>query len=92
MLTLHPRDAAARGILPGSLVRARNDRGAVVARAELTQSIQPGVACLEEGVWMEPGADGEDTAGSANFLTDTEGSAPSKACVMHGIEVEVERA
>ncbi len=91
LLTLHPRDAACRGILPGDVVRVRNDRGAVLARAEVTESILPGVAGLEEGIWARPDEKGEDPGGSANLLTGTEGSPPSTACVMHGIPVEVER-
>ena len=93
LLTLHPRDAAARGILTGMTVRIRNDRGATRARAELSESILPGVASLYEGSWYEAaegGRSGEDSAGSANLLTGTEGSPPSTACVMHGIPVEVQ--
>jgi len=92
VLTLHPRDAQARGILPGYLVRARNGFGSIIASAEISESLLSGVVCLEEGIWAEPDSSGEDRAGSANFLTGTEGSAPSTACVMHGISVEVERA
>ncbi len=99
VLTLHPRDAAARGILPGAEVRIRNARGSTRAVAELTESILPGTVSLYEGAWYEAvpeesGLDAgfaSDLGGSANVLTGTEGSPPSTACVMHGIPVEVER-
>lgn len=91
VLVLHPADAAERGILPGAAVRARNDRGTVLARAELSEAILRGVASLDEGLWSDLLADGESGGGSANLLTGTEGTAPSSACVMHGIAIEVER-
>lgn len=100
VLTLHPRDAAARGILPGAEVRIRNGRGSTRAVAELTESILPGTVSLYEGSWFEAesgasesfAAAVSDLGGSANVLTGTEGSPPSTACVMHGIPVEVERS
>lgn len=99
VLTIHPRDAVSRGILPGSAVRIRNARGATRASAELSDSILPGTVSLFEGAWYDPATDpagfgdavSEDLGGSANLLTGTEGSPPSTACVMHGIPVEVER-
>lgn len=91
-IVLHPEDAEERGVSAGDLVRAWNDRGEMIARAELSDRMIRGVACLYEGIWMEPGADGRPGGAAANLLTDTEGSAPSTACVMHGIPIEVERA
>lgn len=88
VLTLHPRDAADRGILAGMGVRIRNDYGSIRAVADLSDGVLPGVVSLYEGVWYEPNEDG---AGSANVLTGTEGSPPSASCIMHGIPVDVER-
>ncbi len=48
-----------------------------------------GVLCLPEGIWVKRAADGRDTAGAANMFTSTQGTAPSTACVMHGIGVQV---
>ncbi|HSV55474.1 MAG TPA: molybdopterin-dependent oxidoreductase, partial [Magnetospirillaceae bacterium] len=102
LVTMHPRDAAVRGILSGMEVRIRNARGSTRAAAELSESILLGVASLYEGVWFDPGpyqakhsgAPGsenpEDLAGSANVLTGTEGAGPAAACAMHGIPVEIE--
>ncbi len=90
-LSLHPVDAARRGIAEGDPVRVYNAQGACRVKAHLTEDLLPGVACLPEGVWFTLDAQGEDTAGSANLLTSTEGSTPSVGCVMHGVGVEIER-
>jgi anaerobic selenocysteine-containing dehydrogenase len=47
---IHPRDAAARGILDGAAVRIFNDRGAFRARAVVTDGVKPGVV-VSQGVW-----------------------------------------
>ncbi|STR43181.1 biotin sulfoxide reductase [Klebsiella michiganensis] len=48
-LTLHPRDAQARNIADGDLVRVWNSRGQVLAGAVVTDGIRPGViACTKE--------------------------------------------
>jgi trimethylamine-N-oxide reductase (cytochrome c) len=40
---IHPRDADARGIADGDIVRLYNDRGAVLAAAVVTDRVRPGV-------------------------------------------------
>ena len=40
-ITMHPADAAARGIADGDLVRVFNDRGACLAAARLSDRIRP---------------------------------------------------
>jgi anaerobic selenocysteine-containing dehydrogenase len=57
----------------------------------LCADLAPGVVCLPEGVWVELDADGVDIAGAANMFTSTEGTAPARACIMHGVGVEVSR-
>lgn len=52
----------------------------------------PLVVCLPEGIWVDVGSDGRDTAGTANMFTATEGTTPGTACIMHGVAVEVRRA
>jgi biotin/methionine sulfoxide reductase len=54
-----PRDAAARGIGDGDIVRLYNDRGACLAAAVLSDALRPGVAQLSTGAWYDP----EDPAG-----------------------------
>jgi anaerobic dimethyl sulfoxide reductase subunit A len=90
-LEMHPADAAARGISDGVQARMYNDRGTARLLVRLCADLTPGVVCLPEGVWVEVGPDGVDTAGAANVFTSTEGTAPGKACIMHGVGVEVSR-
>jgi biotin/methionine sulfoxide reductase len=51
---INPRDAAARGIADGDVVRLFNDRGACLAGAVLSQALRPGVAQLATGAWYDP--------------------------------------
>ncbi|WP_181138455.1 molybdopterin dinucleotide binding domain-containing protein [Streptomyces sp. Ru73] len=49
-----PRDAVARGIETGDVVRLFNDRGAVLAGAVLHDGLRPGVVRLPTGAWFDP--------------------------------------
>ncbi len=70
---LHPADAAARGIRDGDVVIIRNDRGACLAGAVLTEDLRPGVAQMATGAWFDPvigGSPGSmDKHGNPNVLT-----------------------
>jgi anaerobic selenocysteine-containing dehydrogenase len=59
---INERDAQARGIVEGQLVRVWNDRGTVSYRAYLTDRLRPGTVAAPFGPWMQ--ADG-----SVNSLT-----------------------
>jgi biotin/methionine sulfoxide reductase len=67
------RDAAARGIRAGTVVRVFNDCGAVLAGAIITDDVRPGVVQLATGAWfdpIEPGISGSlDKHGNPNVLT-----------------------
>lgn len=52
-VTLHPADAAARGIADGVLVTVANDRGSFEAVAVLSESVRPGVAATTKGRWAK---------------------------------------
>ena len=70
-ITLHPQDAAARGIQDGDVVRVWNQRGQVLAGAVITDGIRPGVLCIHEGGWpdLDPQAGGICKNGAVNVLT-----------------------
>jgi trimethylamine-N-oxide reductase (cytochrome c) len=51
---INPRDATARGIKDGDVVRVFNDRGQLLAGAMLTEDIRPGVIRVNEGGWFDP--------------------------------------
>jgi anaerobic selenocysteine-containing dehydrogenase len=50
-LEINPKDARARGIADGEVVRVFNDRGQMKVYARLTESIKPGVVNCYQGGW-----------------------------------------
>jgi anaerobic selenocysteine-containing dehydrogenase len=50
-IQIHPDDAGSRGIQTGDIVRVFSERGEMVCHAELSVSVQPGVACMPKGLW-----------------------------------------
>jgi anaerobic dimethyl sulfoxide reductase subunit A len=88
-LSMHPRDASARGIADGEPVHLFNSQGAVRVPVVLSADVLPGVVSLPEGIWVELDASGVDLGGATNMFTATDGTAPGVACIMHGVAVEV---
>jgi biotin/methionine sulfoxide reductase len=95
-LWINPRDAAARGILNGDVVRVFNARGACLAGAVVTDAVSPGVMQLQTGAWYDPDTPGLagtlDRHGNPNMLTLDKGTSklaqgPSSQTAL----VEVER-
>ncbi len=70
-LTLHPRDAAARGIKAGDVVKVFNARGALLAGLRIDPAVRQGVALMATGAWFDPdlSGNGPERAGTANVLT-----------------------
>jgi len=75
---LHPKDAAARGIADGDVVRIFNGRGACLAGALVSDTIREGVARLPTGAWYDPEHPGVPGTlcrhGSVNVLTLDKGT------------------
>ncbi|MCX8032765.1 MAG: molybdopterin-dependent oxidoreductase [Thermoleophilia bacterium] len=74
IVRIHPRDAEARGIKNGDIVKLFNDRAAVLCAAEVTERVRPGVVHSYEGSAkydpLEPGKPGAiDRGGCVNLLT-----------------------
>ncbi len=88
-ISLHPADAATRGIKDGDTVRVFNGNGQILIPARLTQRIMPGVADLPQGAWYAPDASGLDHGGCANVLTSDETS-DCGGFVTNGIPVQIE--
>lgn len=87
-LTLHPDDAAARGIPDGALVRCFNDRGSFLATARVSDAARPGVV-VGLSIWwakMCPGGRNANAVTSQE-LTDLGGGA-----TFYDVLVEVEQA
>ena len=75
-LTIHPLDAAARGIADGARVRTFNDRGAFLATARVSDAARPGVV-VGLSIWwakMCPGGRNANAVTSQE-LTDMGGGA-----------------
>jgi len=95
-ITLHPDDAATRGIAEGDVVRVFNDRGACLASARLSDRIRRNVVRLSTGAWFDP-ADWDSNRplekhGNPNVLTlDIGASKLSQGCSAQTCLVEVER-
>jgi anaerobic dimethyl sulfoxide reductase subunit A len=85
---INTEDAAARGIVDGQKVRVFNDRGASILPARVTDRIMPGVVSIKDGAWFTPNADGDDTRGCANVLTNDR-SAPCGASTYNSNSVEI---
>lgn len=74
-MTLHPDDAAARGISSGDIVRVWNDRGACLAGAIVSDQVMPGVIQLSTGAWYDPETPGGlEVHGNPNVLTRDRGT------------------
>jgi anaerobic selenocysteine-containing dehydrogenase len=68
VLWIAPADAAARGVIDGAAIRIHNERGALEARARVTEKVPAGT------VWMRDGWRG------VNDLTSGAPSIPDEAC------------
>ncbi len=85
---IHPSDAATRGIAGGDVVQVYNQYGTIQLRAKVTERIMPGVVCVYQGTWYQPGPDGVDEGGCANVLTSHSTSRTGGAAT-HSAWVEV---
>ncbi len=75
-LSIHPRDAAARGIRDGQAVRVFNALGEVRCGARLDDRLRPGVVFLPKGIWRH-NTESRTTANALSpaTLTDLGGGA-----------------
>lgn len=92
---MHPRDAAARGIHDGDVVRVFNGRGACLAGVRLHEGLREGVFVLPTGAWYDPLVPGEpgclEKHGNPNVLTLDKGTSKlTQGCSAHSALVEVE--
>ena len=95
-LWINPRDAAARGIADGDVVRVYNQRGACLAGAVVTEAMSEGVTQLQTGAWYDPDMPGRpgalDRHGNPNVLTLDKGTSKlAQGPISQTTLVEVER-
>jgi biotin/methionine sulfoxide reductase len=94
--TLHPSNAAERGIADGDLVRLFNARGACLAAARLSGDVLPGVAQLATGAWYDPVEEAPGRTlcrhGNPNVLTRDAGTSRlTQGCSGQLTVVQIER-
>lgn len=94
-VTMHPADAAARGLAAGQVVRLFNDRGACLAGLRVSDEVRPGVVQLATGAWYDPDRPGDPRAlckhGNPNVLTRDAGTSRlGQGPSAHSCLVEVE--
>jgi anaerobic selenocysteine-containing dehydrogenase len=83
-ITLHPTDAAARGLTAGTNVLVHNDRGRFAAELDIGDWVRPGVAATTKGFWAKL------TGGTnANATTDERDSDMGGGAVYHDNRVQV---
>ena len=91
---INSRDAEKRGIKSGDIVVLCNERGSVLAGADITDAVMSGVVVLSTGAWFDP--DDEislDRHGNPNVLTKDVGtSSLAQGPTSHTTLVEVKKA
>ena len=81
--TLHPDDAAPRGILTGDSVRVFNDRGSCVLRVKVAPEIAPGVICTPSTRWPKLAPERRNiNALASERLTDLGGGPTFYSCLV----------
>jgi len=92
-ITLHPTDAAKRGIAEGDICRVFNDRGACLGTVMISDGVRQGVMQMSTGAWydpIEPG--GLCKHGNPNVLTLDKGTSQlGQGPIAHSCLVEIER-
>ena len=77
-MLINPKDAAARGISDGDIVRLFNDRGQILVGAKVTDDIMEGAVRVCEGGWYDPVEGGKlgtlDAYGDVNVLSHDKGT------------------
>ena len=95
-IMLHPRDAGARNLANGDVVRIFNQRGACLGAVVIDDQVMPGVAQMSTGAWYDPEQPASPGSlckhGNPNLLTPDIGSSRlAQGPIAHTCLVEIER-
>jgi biotin/methionine sulfoxide reductase len=95
-MTIHPDDAASRGIKSGDVVRVWNNRGSCLAGVIVSDAVMPGIVQLSTGAWYDPQTPGQteglEKHGNPNVLTRDRGTSRlGQGPAAHSCLVEVAR-
>ena len=95
---INPKDAEARGIGDGEVIKLFNERGSCLAGAVVTAQVMPGVVQLATGAWFSPAESpaGDDRPfcvhGNPNVLTRDVGTSKlAQGCAAQTCLVEMEK-
>jgi anaerobic selenocysteine-containing dehydrogenase len=86
-VTLHPDDAAARGVIEGDHVVLANETGRLPLSVKISTIAQPGVGIVHKGRW--PGASAGDA--NVNILVSGRKSDIAESTTVHGTEASLVR-
>lgn len=84
-ITVHPDEAASRGLADGDQVRVLNQRGEVHCRLKTSQAIRPGVASMPKGAWARSSLNGLTTT----TLCPDDGQVVGGAACFNDARVEI---
>ncbi len=84
-------DGKERNIRTGNFVRVISKEGEMKIEVKLTENIIRGVVCLYQGFWSTRDEKGTETGSSANILTSTISTQPSKGSRTHSVFVKIEK-
>ena len=87
-LSMHPEDAAVRGLRDGDAVRIFNELGEARARLDVSDAMRPGVVFLPKGLWERS----FETAATANALCPDDLTDLGAGACFNDARVEVEAA
>jgi anaerobic selenocysteine-containing dehydrogenase len=85
-VTVHPDEAATRGLAAGDRVRVRNQRGEVHCHLETSAAIRAGVAAMPKGAWARASLNGL----AANALCPDDGQLVGGAACFNDARAEIE--
>jgi anaerobic selenocysteine-containing dehydrogenase len=90
---LNPKEAEARGIEHGDIIKVYNERGIVLGGAYVTERLMPGVAYMDHGSRWDPIIPGKlDRGGAINTITPHRvTSKKATGMVVSGFLVEVQK-
>jgi len=90
---LNPKEAGARGIKDGDIVKIYNERGALLAGALITERVRPGVVYMDHGARWDPVVPGKlDRGGAINTITPHNRTSKNAAgMVSSGFLAEIEK-
>lgn len=94
-IKMNRKDADAKGLKNGDVVRVFNDRGAMLAGVEIVDDLLSGVLLIATGAWYDPAEPGKAGAlekhGNPNVLTRDEGTSRlSQSIAAQSVLVDIE--